>query len=99
MSRWIRRIAKKGAGVREKLLCAIPLFLIVTGVLQFPLSVLGNGFADNQKQLFCFSLCHDFLLAGVIVWGLKYLNGAALRLPEKKIGAWLSIIPRWLNSK
>ena len=95
----IWRMVKKGTSAQVRALSAVPLFLIVTGALQFPLSVLGNGFADNQKQLFCFSLCHDFLLAGVIVWGLKYLNGAALRLPEKKIGAWLSIIPRWLNSK
>ncbi|MBQ6364896.1 MAG: hypothetical protein IJI61_00600 [Oscillospiraceae bacterium] len=58
---------------KQKILCCIPLFLIVTGVLQFPLSVLGNGFADNQKQLFCFSLCHDFLLCICLVFGARFL--------------------------
>ena len=77
----IRRIAKKGIGVREKILCVIPLFLIVTGALQYPLSVLGNGFADNQKQLFCFSLCHDFLLAGALVIGARYLWSLTGKLP------------------
>ena len=97
----IRRIAKKGAGVREKLLCAVPLFLIVTGVLQYPLSVLGNGFADNQKQLFCFSLCHDFLLAGVLVMGAKYLWSLTGKLPKEKIKEkteeWLSHIVQRLK--
>ena len=51
---------------------------MITGVLQFPLSVLGNGFADNQKQLFCFSLCHDFLLGGTLLLILRLL----LWLPE-----------------
>ena len=53
---------------------AVPLFLIITGILQYPLSVLGNGFADNQKQLFCFALCHDFLLAGFLILGLRRLS-------------------------
>ena len=64
----------------KRMLCAVPLFLIVTGALQFPLSVLGNGFADNQKQLFCFSLCHDLLLGGTLLLagrGLIRLHAAA----------------------
>lgn len=74
----------------NRMLCAVPLFLIVTGALQFPLSVLGNGFADNQKQLFCFSLCHDFLLGGTLLWagrGLIRLPAAArAERPAKKGG-------------
>ena len=61
--------------IREKLLCVIPLFLIVTGALQYPLSVLGNGFADNQKQLFCFSLCHDLLLGTTAFFLVSWLRG------------------------
>lgn len=58
---------RKNAAARQRALCALPLFVFFTGVLQFPLSVLGNGFADNQKQLFCFSLCHDLLLGGTLL--------------------------------
>ena len=50
-----------------KMLCYVVLFIAFTGVFQYPLSVLGNGFADNHKQLFVFSLCHDLLLLIMIV--------------------------------
>ncbi|MBR4539975.1 MAG: hypothetical protein IKO52_14195 [Clostridia bacterium] len=69
---------RKDCPLWKRMLCTIPLFLMITGVLQFPLSVLGNGFADNQKQLFCFSLCHDFLLGGTLLLILRLL----LWLPE-----------------
>lgn len=41
----------------------ILLFIMGVGVMQYPMTVLGNGFADNQKQLFGFSLCQDCILA------------------------------------
>ena len=62
----IRRLLRRDTEAKTRILCAVFLFLIVTGVLQYPLSVLGNGFADNQKQLFCFSLCHDLLLGSTV---------------------------------
>lgn len=47
------------------------LFLCVmfVGVMQYPLSVIGNGFADNNKQMYTFMLCHDLLVvaAGVVL--------------------------------
>ncbi len=58
----------------ERIRCAVPLFIMVTGVLQYPLSVLGNGFADNQKQLFCFALCNDMLMAGALILGFRQLS-------------------------
>ena len=69
----LRQTLKRGAPAQQRVLCALPLFLMVTGVLQFPLSVLGNGFADNQKQLFCFSLCHDLLLGGSLLLAFRWL--------------------------
>lgn len=78
----IWRITRKGASAQARLMCCIALFLLITGVLQFPMSVLGNGFADNQKQLFCFALCHDLLTAGAVTLGARYLSGISLR-PEK----------------
>lgn len=68
----------------KRMLCAVPLFLIVTGALQFPLSVLGNGFADNQKQLFCFSLCHDLLLGGALLLAGRFLLRLPAALAERK---------------
>ena len=69
----LRIMLRKTSTPFQRILCCVPLFLMITGVLQFPLSVLGNGFADNQKQLFCFSLCHDLLLGGVIILGARKL--------------------------
>lgn len=69
----IRYLLLKEKTPEQRIVCCIPMFLMITGVLQFPLSVLGNGFADNQKQLFCFSLCHDLLLACSIVLIARYL--------------------------
>lgn len=76
----IRRLfsRKKPATREEKALCAILLFILLTGVLQYPLSVLGNGFADNQKQLFCFTLCHDLLLMLALVRFFQWVGGQSL---------------------
>ena len=70
---------RKEVPAEVRIRCAVPLFLIITGILQYPLSVLGNGFADNQKQLFCFALCHDFLLAGSLILGLRRLSAGKKR--------------------
>ena len=48
----IRYLTRKNVGVEKKILCCLPLFLMLTGVLQLPLSVLGNGFADNAVAKF-----------------------------------------------
>lgn len=58
----LRALFKKGAQPRFRLLLALLLALMCIGVLQFPLSVVGNGFADNNTQLYAFMLCHDLLI-------------------------------------
>ena len=68
-----RSLINKKIDGEKKILCCIPLFLIFTGVIQYPMSVIGNGFVDNQKQMFGFSLCHDLLMAGVLAWCGRYL--------------------------
>jgi hypothetical protein len=42
------------------------------GVMQYPMTVMGNGFADNQKQLFGFALCQDFIMLTVIIAVMAY---------------------------
>ncbi len=48
--------------VRTKLFALLFLCIMCIGVFQYPLTVVGNGFADNNKQLYCFMLCHDLLV-------------------------------------
>ena len=48
---------------RERLLIVTFLGILLIGALQFPLTGIGNGFADNHKQLYGFMICHDMLLA------------------------------------
>ena len=64
---------RKSVSRERKMLCYVILFITFTGVFQYPLSVLGNGFADNHKQLFGFSLCHDLLLSIVIVLIFRWI--------------------------
>ncbi len=63
----LRKKSKADAGTRL-LMCTV-LFVVFVGVFQFPLTILGNGFADNQKQMFMFITVHDMvvLLCGVLV--------------------------------
>lgn len=53
--------SRKSAAL-ERLLSLLFLCIMAIGVLQYPLSVIGNGFADNNKQLYGFMLCHDLLV-------------------------------------
>ena len=59
----VRMIVKKSCSDVAHLMAWILLFIMGVGVMQYPMTVLGNGFADNQKQLFGFSLCQDCILA------------------------------------
>ena len=62
------RLVEKKDTVR-RLMAVIYLCVMAAGILQYPLSVIGNGFADNNKEMYCFMLCHDIL----IVWSLAVL--------------------------
>ncbi len=82
----LRRILRRGREAGGRLLSTALLFVLLTGVLQFPLSVLGNGFADNQKQLFGFALCHDVLLCFALTCGLRALAGKTPQELKKRLG-------------
>lgn len=58
----IRKLRSKALPWPQKWLIATWLGIMLIGALQFPLTTVGNGFADNHKQLFGFLLCHDLLL-------------------------------------
>lgn len=69
----VRRMWCRSLPDERRALWGVMIFIILTGVLQYPLTVLDNGFADNQKQLFPFILCHDFLVLAVLVLALRWL--------------------------
>lgn len=53
---------KKGKNPKKKFFILLSLAIMLVGVFQYPLSVLGNGFADNNKQMYTFMICHDLLV-------------------------------------
>lgn len=58
----ISRLVRRGVDIRAKLYTLTLLAFMVIGVVQYPLTAVGNGFADTNKQLFAFMLCHDLLV-------------------------------------
>ena len=59
---------------RWKMLSVVFLWILLTGAVQFPISVIGNGFADNHKQMFGFMMCHDFLVVFSLTILVRYLK-------------------------
>lgn len=51
---------RKKTDKRMQLLKVLYLAVTAIGILQYPLSVIGNGFTDNTKQMYLFILCFDF---------------------------------------
>lgn len=60
--------------IKKKLLFMLYAAVMLIGSIQYPLSVVGNGFADNQKQMFGFTLCHDLLVVVTVVFSIKFLR-------------------------
>ena len=58
----IRVMCSRGRCAQQRLLAFLLVCVMLTGAFQYPLTVIGNGFADNNKQLFTFMLCHDLLV-------------------------------------
>ncbi len=69
----LRRGANELAG-RGKLFALLFLCIMCIGSFQYPLTVVGNGFADNNKQLYCFMLCHDLLMLFAMTAGAFFLK-------------------------
>lgn len=72
----IHYIKKRENTVQKKLLSFVYTGVMLIGCLQYPLSVIGNGFADNHKQMFGFMVCHDMLVVvtGVLLVRWLYRN-------------------------
>ncbi|MGM9603558.1 MAG: hypothetical protein ACI3XG_00660 [Faecousia sp.] len=60
--------------IRWKMLAVVYLGVLLIGAVQYPLSVIGNGFADNHKQMFGFMMCHDFLVIFSLTILIRYLR-------------------------
>lgn len=65
----------KKKDIRVKMFCGFVITLVGAAALQFPLSVIGNGFIDNTKQLFMFRLLHDMIFAGTIYFVVVFFLG------------------------
>lgn len=76
-------LLRQEVDIRWKWLAATYLGVMALGSVQYPLSVIGNGFADNQKQMFGFMMCHDVLtLANItlLLWLVKERGGDVIHL-------------------
>ena len=62
------RLRRAGDG-RSRLMTLLFLAVLLTGILQYPLPFLGNGYADTNKQLYLFMLCHDVCM----LWAACFL--------------------------
>lgn len=84
----LRWIFRRSTPPKKKLFLALLLAIMCIGVLQFPLSVVGNGYADNNKQLYAFMLCHDLLVVILATAAVRWLQmkrkGGIDLVPEEK---------------
>ena len=90
----ILQLRRRDLSMSRKMLIVSYLGIMMIGALQFPLTSIGNGFADNHKQLYGFLICHDLLLLLGIPVLLSKLNEKDLRTALQKIRSM-----RWLKAK
>ena len=69
------RIFSRKSNTKNRLLAGLYVLIMCMGVAQFPLSVIGNGFTDNIKQLFAFRLIHDVVFAIAIFGAFCWIYG------------------------
>ena len=73
------RLRRAGDG-RSRLMTLVFLAVLFTGVLQYPLPFLGNGYADTNKQLYLFMLCHDVCM----LWAACFLVCRATQVLHRR---------------
>lgn len=66
---WKRRNSGK-----DKLLLGVLWMSAFIGVIQFPITVIGNGFADNTKQLYIFRITLDLLILFSLYLAVPYVR-------------------------
>lgn len=62
------QVFSKKSDAKRRLLGMFYIVIMCMGIAQFPLSVIGNGFTDNIKQLYAFRLIHDVVFAIAVFW-------------------------------
>lgn len=75
----IRLMCSRKRPPQQRLLALLFICVMLVGAFQYPLTVIGNGFADNNKQLFTFMLCHDLMVITAVTVCLRALLRRALR--------------------
>ncbi len=58
-------------------------FVLLAGMIQFILPIIGDGEADLSKHLFLFNLCFDMLFSASLAY-IAVKAGALIRLPSRK---------------
>lgn len=81
-----RTMLRKDEDARKRLFALMFVCVMAIGVFQYPLTVVGNGFIDNNKQLYGFMVCHDFLVIGVFSAAARWLM-TRVRREEARISA------------
>lgn len=69
----------KDKSLKDKLLMGMLLAISGIGIIQFPLTVIGNGFADNTKQLYIFRLTYDL----TVIMGIYLLLPSVIKILDK----------------
>lgn len=65
---------------KDKLLILLYLVIAGVGIIQFPLTIIGNGFADNTKQLYIFRLTQDITMVMGIYLLIPWIKGMLTKL-------------------
>ncbi|WP_099468395.1 glycan biosynthesis hexose transferase WsfD [Konateibacter massiliensis] len=75
----IKFIWNKKRNSRDKMLLFVLLMISAVGILQYPLTFIGNGYADNTKQLYLYRFIYDlvvmtgiFLLVPRVKWFFEH---------------------------
>lgn len=71
----IWKIFSKKTQTRTKWLYGLYLTIMFTGIIQFPMTVIGNGFADNIKQLYIFRVTYDMTLLIAVYLAVRGIAG------------------------
>lgn len=79
-------LMNKKSTIKDKLLIGLYLTIAGIGIIQFPLTVIGNGFADNTEQWYIFRLTFDI----TVIIGIYLL----IPLAQTKIDALTMALTR-----
>lgn len=68
------KIKSKKTDGKSKLYHMLFLVIMAIGVFEYPLTVIGNGYSDNIKQLYLFRVVFDIMIFVMIGWVIDYLS-------------------------